>query len=120
MPLSERAHEVGDVHQTRVPEPTGFDVASTSGSVASYVPPRPVSQPAPSIPAWYRHPKEDIQLLLAVSSSGEVSNVGILKGKGALAYSAKRAAMLWKYQPALANGKPVNSEVIVTVEFLQH
>lgn len=120
MPLSERAHEVGDVHQTRVPEPTGFDVASAPGSVASYVPPRPVSQPAPSIPAWYRHPKEDIQLLLAVSSSGEVSNVGILKGKGALAYSAKRAAMLWKYQPALANGKPVNSEVIVTVEFLQH
>ena len=120
MPLSEREHEVGDVHQTRVPEPTGFDVASRPESVASYVPPRPVSQPAPSIPAWYRHPKEDIQLLLAVTSSGTVSDVGILKGKGALAYSAKRAAMMWKYQPALANGKPVNSKVIVTVEFLQH
>jgi hypothetical protein len=37
-----------------------------------------------------------------------------------LAYSAKRAAMMWRYQPALANGKPVNSKVIVTVEFLQH
>ena len=120
MPLPEGAREIDSAHQMRTPELAGFGIAQGSGRTASYVPPRPVSQPAPSIPAWYRHPKEDIQLLLTVSSSGAVSNVGILKGQGALAYSAKRAAMMWKYHPALANGKPVDSKVMVTVEFLQH
>jgi hypothetical protein len=93
---------------------------SESDPSYSYVPPKPVWQPAPSVPAWYRHPKEDIQLLLSVSSNGKVSDVGVLSGRGTLAYSAKQAAMMWKYQPALDNGKPVSAKVIVTVEFPEH
>jgi hypothetical protein len=106
----------------RAPAPAGFGITQRPASEPSYsyVPPKPVWQPAPSVPAWYRHPKEDIQLLLSVSSNGKVSDVGVLSGRGTLAYSAKRAAMMWKYQPALDNGKPVSSKVIVTVEFLEH
>lgn len=122
MQLPGQAREVGSVPRMRAPEPAGFGVAQRSGSEPSYnyVPPKPVWQPAPSVPAWYRHPKEDIKLLLSVSSGGEVSDVGVLSGKGTLAYSAERAAKMWKYQPALDNGKPVSSKVIVTVEFLEH
>jgi type II secretory pathway predicted ATPase ExeA len=120
MPLPERTREAGSAPRMRVPVPRNFGIAQRSGSGPNYVPPQPVWQPSPSVPAWYRHPKEDIQLLLSISSNGKVNDVGVLSGRGTLAYSAMRAAKMWKYQPALDNGKPVSSKVIVTVEFLEH
>jgi type II secretory pathway predicted ATPase ExeA len=122
MPLTTGAADVASAPGTRAPARTPGDAEGTrpAGRVSDYVPPRPVWQPAPSVPAWYRHPKEDIQLLLSISSRGEVSGVGILSGHGTLAYAAKRAAERWRYQPAIANGEAVNSKVIVTIQFLQH
>jgi len=95
-------------------------IATPSKTTSHYTPPKPVWQPPPSIPAWYRHPKEDIQLLLSISNRGQVSDVGILSGRGTLAYAAKRAAEMWRYQPAVADGETVSSKVVVTIQFLQH
>jgi hypothetical protein len=123
-PLPVSARELAPAREPRmrapVSAPDRFDRAQSIASASHYTPPKPVWQPAPSVPAWYRHPKEDIQLLLFISSRGQVSDVGILRGRGTLAYAAKRAAEMWRYQPALANGEAVKSKVVVTIQFLQH
>lgn len=87
-----------------------------------YVPPKPIWQSVPMPPsvAWNEYPDEDVQLVLFISRRGEVSDVGILKGRGALALAAKRAAESWRYHPARAGGRPVRARIVVTVHFRSH
>lgn len=122
MSISTRGPEVARMTRMRTPAfaPTSFDSSYNTARRSHYVPPKPVWQPAPSVPEWYRHPKKDVQLVLSISSRGEVSEAAILRGRGTLANAARRAAMMWRYMPALANGKPVNSRVLVTIQYLQH
>lgn len=88
-------------------------------SIASYFPPKAISQPAPAYPEVARTVKTtgDVLLIISISSSGAVYKVDVLKGNSLLVAAAENAVKKWKYSPAVSNGKPVNSQVTVTFQF---
>jgi TonB family protein len=58
-----------------------------------------------------------VVLKVAVGKSGKVHGVTTLQGTGVLATSATAAAKNWVFAPALYEGKPVGSEVVVVFVF---
>lgn len=91
-------------------------------AMAAYIPAKAIWQPAPIYSRTTRQrigPNGEVQLLLSVSRSGEVSKVGILDGNYELVKEAVKAVKAWKYRPALFYGVPVNSQVYITVRFQQ-
>lgn len=102
--------------------PIAHSTPHYSETAAAYIAPKAIWQPAPTYVSsrYHRHPPKDVQLVLFVSSNGDVYRVGVLKGRGRLASAAERAAETWKYSPAVSNGVPVNSQVYVTIQFRQH
>jgi TonB family protein len=59
----------------------------------------------------------------AVDLQADVDKLGVVRGIKAatgnpiLAAAARQAVLKWRYQPALVNGQPVESEVAVHVVF---
>jgi outer membrane biosynthesis protein TonB len=54
-------------------------------------------------------------LILAID--GSVSELTFVKGDPLLAKAAAEAVSQWRYQPTLLNGKPVEVDTTVDVEF---
>ncbi|MGH9587942.1 MAG: energy transducer TonB, partial [Acidobacteriaceae bacterium] len=96
-------------------------IPQPSRATLGYVPPKPIWQPAPTYqPVRSRsHRLEDVQLMLSVSSGGDVYRTDVLKGSPKLALAAEKTVEMWKYSPAMSNGVPVNSQVYVTIQFQQ-
>lgn len=125
-PISEPIISTSNRLQPKAPDTL---IAETSPSIPQnphlssiYIPPKPIWQPAPTYePALRsRYSSREVQLMLSISSNGDVYKADILKGNGRLARAAERAAETWKYSPAISNGVPVNSQVYVTIQFQQH
>ena len=58
-----------------------------------------------------------VELLATISAKGEITSVKILSGTPLLAHAAADAVKQWKYKPYLLDGKPVEMQTQITVNF---
>lgn len=52
-----------------------------------------------------------------VGTDGSPHDLARVSGDATLAQIAMDAVSLWRYQPAMVDGRPVESEVIVPIDF---
>jgi len=78
-----------------------------------------LSQSLPSIPPWAKGLDIDgiVQLDALIDENGNVSEVKPMSGPRLLQRAAERAVALWIFQPALSDGKPTATHIVLTVQF---
>lgn len=83
------------------------------------IPPQIVSQPQPTFPSWANDIDMDSEVLLeaSIDEKGQITHTRVLSGPRALQREAQKAVALWIFEPALENGKPVATHMVLTVEF---
>ena len=84
------------------------------------IPPRIVWKVQPGFPPWAK--KIDVgdpvvTLDALIDEHGNLAQSRVLSGPRALQHAAQQAVGLWIIVPAEANGKPVATHMILTVEF---
>jgi protein TonB len=52
-----------------------------------------------------------------VDKAGQVKDVSVVSGHPMLSRAAMQAVKQWRYKPYLLNGKPVDAETRVTINF---
>ena len=58
-----------------------------------------------------------VNLLAAITEQGTVGDVKVLDGPPTLAQSAVEAVKLWRYSPFVLDGKPVKTDIKISVDF---
>jgi hypothetical protein len=88
-------------------------------SVGETIPARIVSQAPPAIPSWAKGLDLDpvVQLDAVIDANGNLKTTKALSGPRILQGEAKRAVALWIFEPALTDGKPTTTHMVLTVEF---
>jgi outer membrane biosynthesis protein TonB len=83
------------------------------------VPAKIVSQSLPSIPPWAKGLDTDavVQLDALIDEKGNVSQTKPLSGPRVLQRVAEQAVALWIFEPALSDGKPTATHMVLTVQF---
>lgn len=83
------------------------------------VPAKILSQPQPSMPPWAKKLDLDgvVTLDAVIDEKGNVAQTTPISGPPILQRAAEEAVVLWIFQPATQEGKPVASHMILTVEF---
>jgi periplasmic protein TonB len=78
-----------------------------------------VSQAPPAIPPWARGLDMDgvVTLDALIDEKGNVVETKPLSGPRLLQPAAERAVALWIFEPALSNGKPTATHMVLTVQF---
>jgi len=59
-----------------------------------------------------------VELEATISADGKVKNPRVVRGNSMLQKAAIDAVLQWKYQPAMLNGKPVESPVEIKLNFV--
>jgi TonB family protein len=59
-----------------------------------------------------------VELEATISADGKVKNPRVVHGNSMLQRSAIDAVLQWRYQPAMLNGKPVESPVEIKLNFV--
>lgn len=79
-----------------------------------------VTRVTPAYPEIARaaHITGTVELLVVVGRDGSVLSVQVLRGNPLLAAAAKQAVEQWRYRPAIVDGRPVEVEARVTVNFV--
>ena len=93
---------------------------STPTPVAStLVPAQLIRHPSPAYPeaALLQKVEGAVKVHARIQEDGSVSNVTAVSGSPVLAPAAVEAVKKWKYNPETLDGKPVASDVDVTVQF---
>jgi hypothetical protein len=142
IPAAPTADESGARSIKGVDDPTASaaaKVASTSSSASSepavlghaahrkpkgtnaveIIPPQIVSQAAPNVPPWAKGLDVDlvVQLYALIDEKGNLVETSPVFGPRLLQPAAQRAVALWVFEPALSNGKPIASHMLLTVRF---
>ena len=83
------------------------------------VPAKIVSQSLPSIPSWAKGLDTDavVQLDAVIDEKGNVAQTKPLSGPRVLQRVAEQAVALWIFEPALSDGKPTATHMVLTVQF---
>jgi periplasmic protein TonB len=83
------------------------------------IPAKVVSQSLPSIPSWAKGLDMDgiVQLDAVIDENGNVAEVKPMSGPRLLQRASERAVALWIFQPALSDGKPTATHMVLTVQF---
>jgi hypothetical protein len=91
----------------------------TSKSAGETIPARIISQAPPAIPSWAKGLDLDpvVQLDAVIDANGNLKTTKALSGPRILQGEAKRAVALWIFEPALTDGKPTTTHMVLTVEF---
>ena len=78
-----------------------------------------VSQTPPTIPPWAKGLDTDavVQLDALIDEKGNVAQTKPLSGPRVLQHEAERAVTLWIFEPALSDGKPTATHMVLTVQF---
>lgn len=100
--------------ETKLREPK-----QTNKSVGETIPARIISQAPPAIPSWAKGLDLDpvVQLDAVIDANGNLQTTKALSGPRILQGEAKRAVALWIFEPALTDGKPTTTHMLLTVEF---
>jgi TonB family protein len=59
-----------------------------------------------------------VELEATITTDGRVKNPRVIRGNSMLQRSAIDAVLQWRYQPAMLNGKPVDSPVEIKLNFV--
>jgi hypothetical protein len=88
-------------------------------STEEIIPAKILSQSLPSIPPWAKGLDMDgiVQLDALIDENGNLAEVKPMSGPRLLQRAAERAVALWIFQPALSEGKPTATHIVVTVQF---
>jgi periplasmic protein TonB len=83
------------------------------------VPAKIVSQSLPSIPPWAKGLDTDavVQVDALIDEKGNVAQTKPLSGPRVLQRLAEQAVALWIFEPALSDGKPTATHMVLTVQF---
>ena len=83
------------------------------------IPPRIVAQPPPAIPKWAKGLDTDgvVKVDALIDEKGNLRSTKVLSGPRALQHEAERAVALWIFEPALTDGKPTATHMVLTVQF---
>jgi outer membrane biosynthesis protein TonB len=83
------------------------------------IPPRIVAQPPPAIPKWAKGLDTDgvVTVDALIDEKGNLRSTKALSGPRALQHEAERAVALWIFEPALMDGKPTATHMVLTVQF---
>ena len=86
---------------------------------AVFVAAKPLSQNYPAYPDAARssHRQGSVVLQATVGPNGRVSQVRVVDGDSTLSAAAASAVQSWTYEPARIDGHPVESTVLVTMNF---
>lgn len=102
------------------PAPPASPVATPPPAVGGRLEPvQPISVPAPEIPqiAKERRIFGLVVLAAVVDTQGAVTRVKVVSGNPILAPAALEGVKHWRYKPAILNGKPVASDILIQVRF---
>ena len=105
------------------PAPTATEHAihrkAEEPSEAKTIPAKIVSQTQPSLPPWATGLDVDpvVRLEVLIDEKGNVVETKPVSGPRLLQASAQRAVGLWIFEPALSDGKPIATHMVLTVEF---
>jgi hypothetical protein len=91
----------------------------TKKSVGETIPAKIIAQAPPAIPSWAKGLDLDpvVQLDAVIDANGNLKATKALSGPRILQGAAKRAVALWIFEPALTDGKPTTTHMVLTVEF---
>jgi hypothetical protein len=83
------------------------------------IPARIVAQPAPAIPPWAKGLDTDgvVKVDALIDEKGNLRSSKALSGPRLLQHEAERAVALWIFEPALLDGKPTATHMVLTVQF---
>jgi hypothetical protein len=83
------------------------------------IPARIVAQPAPAIPSWAKGLDTDtvVKVDALIDEKGNLRSSKALSGPLFLQHEAERAVALWIFEPALMDGKPTATHMVLTVQF---
>jgi Flp pilus assembly protein TadG len=83
------------------------------------IPPRIVAQPPPAIPKWAKGLDTDgvVTVDALIDEKGNLRSTKALSGPRVLQHEAERAVALWIFEPALMDGKPTATHMVLTVQF---
>jgi TonB family protein len=100
---------------TDVPAVPGGPTRIPSGVLAGMI----LSKPAPVYPdeAKAAHVQGAVILHAIISKTGTVENLQVISGNGMLVNSARDAVSKWTYKPYLLDGRPVEVETSITVNY---
>jgi outer membrane biosynthesis protein TonB len=78
-----------------------------------------VAQPAPAIPSWAKGLDTDtvVKVDALIDEKGNLRSSKALSGPLFLQHEAERAVALWIFEPALTDGKPTATHMVLTVQF---
>ncbi len=103
------AEVLGQAKHHRAKEPNGGET----------IPARIVAQPPPAIPSWAKGLDTDgvVKLDALIDEKGNLRSTKALSGPRVLQHEAERAVALWIFEPALTDGKPTATHMVLTVQF---
>jgi hypothetical protein len=110
------AHEtVAGATQQETPEQTKRHRAKGGETI----PARIVAQPPPAIPPWAKGLDTDgvVKVDALIDEKGNLRSSKALSGPRMLQHEAERAVALWIFEPALTDGKPTATHMVLTVQF---
>src|SRR5271156_2906099 len=83
------------------------------------IPARIVAQPPPAIPSWAKGLDTDgvVKVDALIDEKGNLRSTKALSGPRVLQREAERAVALWIFEPALTDGKPTATHMVLTVQF---
>jgi outer membrane biosynthesis protein TonB len=83
------------------------------------IPARIVAQPPPAIPPWAKGLDTDgvVKVDALIDEKGNLRSTKALSGPRVLQHAAERAVALWIFEPALTDGKPTATHMVLTVQF---
>ena len=107
-----RAAEPGELSQ-----PKHRSAKSPNGGET--IPARIVAQPAPAIPRWAKGLDTDgiVKVDAVIDEKGNLRSTRAVSGPLFLQHEAERAVALWIFEPALTDGKPTATHMVLTVQF---
>jgi hypothetical protein len=97
------------------PKLQNSDEPTTTGTVPAKI----VSQSLPAIPPWAKGLDTGavVQLDALIDEKGNVAQTKPLSGPRVLQRAAEQAVALWIFEPALTDGKPTPTHMVLTVPF---
>ncbi len=90
-----------------------------SNSLSGYAPAIVLERVEPrySTSASARHLQGTVRIRAVIGTDGSPRGLARVSGDATLAQIAMDAISLWRYQPAMLDGQPVESEVIIPIDF---
>jgi Gram-negative bacterial TonB protein C-terminal len=93
--------------------------SSKTANSGETIPAKIVSQTPPAIPSWAKGLDTDgvVKLDAVIDEKGNLKATKPLSGPRVLQHEAERAVALWIFEPAMTDGKPTTTHMVLTVQF---